>query len=97
MKRTTPIEPFGDALASALREFGLERGVREREIFLRWEEIVGTAVARRTKPQRFVDGRLTLHTSDAVWRQELILHREELRKKINAALPEPIVEEIIVR
>ncbi len=97
MRLSSSITPLGGALAIALREYGLEKGVRRGELFLRWQEIAGPAVASRTQPIRLVDGVLHVRADDPVWRQELILRREELRKLINSAFREPLIVAIVVR
>jgi predicted nucleic acid-binding Zn ribbon protein len=97
MKLSAKITPLGGAIDFALREYGLEKGVRGSELFLRWQEITGPAVASRTQPIRLVDGVLHVRADDPVWRQELILRREELRRLINSALKEPMIVEIVVR
>ena len=88
---------YADALHSALGEYGLERGVKEREVFLRWEEIVGKAIANNAHPSRLDQGRLWIRVSNAGWRQELSLMRTELINKINLAIGVEIVKEVMLR
>ena len=88
---------FGNALHEALKRQGIERPIREQDLVLRWEEIVGTAIARQAQPGGIRNGVLWIAVSDAAWRQELSLMRTELAAKINAALGEEIVKEIRLR
>jgi predicted nucleic acid-binding Zn ribbon protein len=96
---TTNAEPgsLNDALRGALDEFGMERKIREQQIFLRWKDIVGQAIANNSAPLRLRDGKLWIQVPQAVWRQELSMMRSELAEKINSALGCRIVEEIILR
>jgi predicted nucleic acid-binding Zn ribbon protein len=80
-----------------LVEQGLDHGIREQNLFLRWEEIVGIAIAKQATPSRLRNGLLWLKVVDAAWRQELSLMRRELIAKINAALGEEIVKDIRLR
>ena len=89
--------PLGRAMRDALHEFGLERKIKEKEIFIHWEEIVGSAIARHSAPKRFAGGKLWIAVEEAAWRQELSLMRAELVAKINGALGMALVEEIVLR
>ena len=91
------ITPLGGALGDAFRQYGIERQIREREIFSRWSEIVGTTLARHSEPVRLQHGVLMIHVQNAVWRQELSLMRAELSSRINDAIGMELVKEIILR
>ena len=97
MKRFSSPIPIAGALQEALREYGIERKMREQELLTRWVELAGTAVSNHASPSRFRDGILTLRVSDAAWRQELSLRREELRRMLNEALHDEIVMEVVFR
>lgn len=97
MKRARTFATLGAALHGALRETGLEGKVKEKEIFTRWESIVGPAIANNAEPARFSGGTLWIRVSSAAWRQELVLMREELRGTINAALGTELVRELVLR
>ena len=97
MKRPRDIPTLGSALDGALREYGLDRKVKEKEIFTRWDSIVGTAIATNAVPARFSGGTLWIRVASAAWRQELVLMREELRRTINSAIGTDLVREIVLR
>lgn len=84
-------------MKKALAEQGLDRGIREQDLFLRWEEIVGSAIAKQAAPHRLRNGLLWMQVVDSAWRQELSLMRRELVAKINTALGEEIVKDIRLR
>ncbi|PLX31517.1 MAG: hypothetical protein C0600_05460 [Ignavibacteria bacterium] len=88
---------FGAALRDALRRQGIERSVREQDVLVRWDEIVGLAIARQARPLRLHHGVLWITVQDAAWRQELSLMRLELVEKINAAVQDEVVKEIRLR
>lgn len=97
MRRGWQTTPLAKALQRAITQQGLDHGIREQDIFLRWEEIVGVAIANHATPGRLHHGILWLKVVDAAWRQELSLMRLELAAKINAAVDEDIVKEIRLR
>lgn len=91
------IHKLGDALTDAVRQIGIERRLKEYQVITEWREIVGDAVANNAVIKRFEFGKLVLSVSNSVWRQELSLAREKLRKTINDAVGMEIVQDIILR
>lgn len=87
----------GDLLHTYLRESGLEHKLQEAAVPVYWQEIIGQQLTAQTSVKRFEDGRLFIEVQAAVWRQELILRREDIRAKINARAGKEIVKEIIIR
>ncbi len=97
MKTPWKMSPLSSALNEALERQGMTRRIREQEVLLRWEELVGTAIANHAKPERLRGGVLWIHVADAAWRQELHLMRGGLVERINAALGYDIVKELRLR
>ena len=97
MKRIWKTAPLEAALHNAIIQQGLDSGIREQRLFIQWEEIVGAAIARHSKPVRLRNDLLWVQVTEAAWRQELSLMRIELVAKINAALGEDLVKEIRLR
>ena len=97
MKRIWKTAPLEAALHNAIVQQGLDRGIREQRLFIQWEEIVGTAIARHSKPVRLRNGLLWVQVTEAAWRQELSLMRIELVAKINTAVGSDLVKEIRLR
>ncbi|MDT8325712.1 MAG: DUF721 domain-containing protein, partial [Bacteroidota bacterium] len=92
MKNPWHTARLGSALQRALEQQGMSRRIREQEVLLRWEEIVGTAIANHAEPERLRNGVLWLHVTDAAWRHELHLMRGGLVERINTAIGEQVVE-----
>jgi len=97
MKPVSRCSSLADALGTAIKQFGLERKVKEHQIILRWNEIAGQTIANHLTPVRFRDGKLWMKAENAMWRQELSLMRVELMNKLNQAIGMDIIEEIILR
>lgn len=91
------ISKLGDLLKTYLRESGLEHKLLEASVPTFWQETVGNHIAAQSKYKRFEDGRLFIEVEAAVWRQELLLRREDIRTKINTRAGKEIVKEIIIR
>lgn len=90
-------QKVGDLLRSYLKETGLEHKLQEASVPSYWQEIIGQQLAAQTAVKRFEDGKLFIEVPAAVWRQELILRREDIRAKINSRVGKEIVKEIIIR
>jgi predicted nucleic acid-binding Zn ribbon protein len=97
MKSLGRTESLGNALGAAFTAYGLEHGIRERGIFLQWQDIVGPALARHAQPVSIRDGVLLVHCEEAVWRQEVSQMRGGLKERINTHLGAPLVTHIVVR
>ncbi len=78
----------GTALGARLKDLG---------IWQVWEQVVGPAIARRTRPLRLSGGQLTVLVSGAPWMQQLNFMKEELSSKLNLCLGDERVKEIIFK
>ncbi len=85
---------IGEALAKFLRSRGFEKRIKQEDIIRRWPEIVGNKIADKTKPKRITNNILVVKVDDAVWRNEMVYYREEIRKKINSIAGEELVKEL---
>ena len=62
-----------------------------------WESVVGKTISRYTKSLKLNQHRLIITTEVAPLKQELLFSRDMIRTRINEALGEPIVEEVVIR
>ena len=62
-----------------------------------WPEIVGDAISGQCRNLHFEKSRLVVHVHHPGWRQELHMQRFSIMKKLNNAVNEDIISEIIVR
>lgn len=67
------------------------------EIYPAWDAVVGTAVARVTRPDAFTHGVLTVVAKNTVWIQELVMLREQILGGLLDRLGEPLVRDIRFR
>ncbi len=84
-------------LRQFLRDTGLEHKVREYAVPDYWREIVGERIASLSEIKYFENGQLFIEVQAAVWRSEILMRREEIRKKINERCGVETVKEIIIR
>jgi predicted nucleic acid-binding Zn ribbon protein len=92
----TPTE-ISSVIGRALAEFGLTEKVRQYTAVDLWSRVVGEQIAKMTEAEKIIDGRLFVKVANAVWRNELVFHKKDLIAKLNAALQETIVTDIVFK
>lgn len=88
------IKSLGGALDDFLERLGLRKKIREYDAVARWEAVVGEQIAKVAKATRIEQGILTVRVTNSPWRNELVLLKNDLMKKINDSLGEAIVRDI---
>ena len=68
----------GALVPGVLRDLGLAESARALRVAERWEEAVGSEVARHCRPGVLRDGVLETIADSSVWCQQLQLQRPEL-------------------
>jgi predicted nucleic acid-binding Zn ribbon protein len=76
-------------LGSVLKQYGIDKELARYHFVLRWPEIVGEEIARRTRPECLRKGALVVRVCNSVWAQELSFYKpvilNRLRKYLDAA------------
>ncbi len=80
-----------------LRERGLEQKLKELSVPQYWRDTVGEQIDKVSVVKYFENGQLFVEVRAAVWRTELLLRREDIRRKINERCGMELVREIIIR
>ena len=62
-----------------------------------WKNIVGNTIAKNTEIQKFKNGKITVKTSNPIWRNELIFQKEDLLNRLKKEEPELNIKEIEFR
>lgn len=78
-------------------DLGLKKRYDQERIVQQWPEIVGETIARRAKATRIEHGKLYVNVDRPTWRNELILRKKDILKRINAAVKYDVVKDIIFR
>ena len=95
MRRNKTIT-LGEALSDLIREYRLEKGLKEAEVLNIWESIAGKVITARTKRTYLKDGVLHIHLTSSVVRNELMMLRDSLKNRINSRAGEEVVREIVL-
>jgi len=80
-----------------MKKSNLNRKLVEHELMERWEELVGSLVARHTNKINFYQRKLTIYLDSAALKQEVNSRKEMLLERINTGLNGKVVDEIIIR
>jgi len=88
-------ESIASIIARGLQDLGIARKVKQASIEHLWPELVGPEVAAHTRVIKVDLGRLFVAVDSPVWRQELLFHRSEFLQKLNTALGESVISDIM--
>lgn len=78
--------PIGEALDQVVRRRGWDERLRGAAAWTRWEEIVGTDMARRCEPVRLAGGVLVVRAESSVWATQLRYLVPQLRANATEVL-----------
>jgi len=88
---------LGDAIRAFLKQSKLGKGIQGAQIELAWESIVGKTVAKYTDKIEIKGSTLFIYTTVAPLKNELLFQKEILIKRVNEALGENVVKEMVIR
>ncbi len=80
-----------------LQQNNLEGKLAEVRLIRAWEELLGKTIARYTKRLYIKNKILYVSVSSSVVRNELLLIRDELMKKLNETAGNEIIHKIILK
>ncbi len=76
---------------------GMEEACQQFKTLQLWNTVVGEAIAEATVLERFTGGQLFIRVKNPAWRMELNFRKKEILAKLNTALNNVMVQEIIFR
>ena len=90
-------QTLGEVLNEYLDTMRLKRKLKESRIGKEWEEIVGSNAAALTRKVYIRDGVLYAVLDSSVLRNELLMMRETLIRRINEHAGEEIIHKIVLK
>jgi predicted nucleic acid-binding Zn ribbon protein len=88
---------LGDALRNFLQKSQLKGSIQALQIEEVWEQIMGKTVARYTDKISIHGHTLYVNTTVAALRQELLYQKENIIKRVNEALGEKVIKDVVIR
>ena len=89
------------SIAEAMQQFlaasKLRGGIQALQIEDVWEDIMGKTIARYTDKLQIIGDKLIITTHVAPLRNELIYQKEKIKQRVNEALKEKIIKDVIVQ
>jgi hypothetical protein len=88
---------IGDAMKHFLAGSRLRGSIQALQIEDAWEEIMGKTVARYTDKIQIIGDKLIIHTQVAPLKHELAYQKEKIKQRVNEALGQKVINEVIVQ
>jgi len=88
------MQSIQQVLDTYLRKSGLAKGIAQQQALNLWPEVVGSSIARNTKPEKVEHGVLYIKTKSSTWRQELQLRKRDIIEQLNAAVEHSAIKDI---
>ena len=88
---------IGEALRNFLNKSNLKNGLRAVQIESIWEEIMGKTIARYTDKIQIINTTLFIYTSIGALKQELVYQKPKIIERINEALQEKVISEVVIK
>ena len=85
-----------DAIDQMLKVYKLKRKFDETSLIVAWPEMMGKAIANRTKDIFIRDRKLFIRIESAVIKNELVMMRSIIIEKMNERAGSHIIDEIIL-
>ncbi|MEN6456968.1 MAG: DUF721 domain-containing protein [Prolixibacteraceae bacterium] len=95
--RKSNTEKLGDLIRGYVEDNHLENKLKEVDIISSWEGLLGKTVAGYTQGLRITNGTLFVKISSPVVRNELLMMKEEIRKRLNEKGGKEIIRQIVFR
>ena len=88
---------IGDAMKKFLEGSRIKGGIQALQIEDIWEEIMGKTIARYTDKLQIIGDKLIITTNVAPLKNELIYQKEKIKQRVNEAMKQKVVDEVIIQ
>ena len=88
---------INEAMQEFLKSSRIKGGIQALQIEDIWEDIMGKTVARYTDKLQIIGDKLIIKTNVAPLKNELIYQKEKIKQRVNEALKQKVVNEVIVQ
>jgi hypothetical protein len=88
---------IGEALKEFLKKSRLKNGVQALQVEEAWEKIMGKTIADYTDKIEIINGTLFISTSVAPLKNELVYQKEKIIERVNEALGERVIKEVVIK
>jgi predicted nucleic acid-binding Zn ribbon protein len=95
--RRSNTQSLAEALRDYISEMKMERKLKEVDVVQSWESLLGKTIARYTRNIYLSRGILYVEITSSVVKNELVMMREEIRKRMNNQAGEEMITKIVFK
>jgi predicted nucleic acid-binding Zn ribbon protein len=88
---------LGQAMQEFLKRSRIKGDIQALQIEDVWEEIMGKTVARYTDKLQIIGEKLIITTQVAPLKNELKYQKEKIKQRVNEALQQRVINEVIIQ
>ncbi|HUM65337.1 MAG TPA: DUF721 domain-containing protein [Chitinophagaceae bacterium] len=88
---------IGSAIQHFLNQSPIKGDIQAMQIDDAWEQIMGKTIARYTDKLQIFGDKLFITTSVAPLKQELIYQKEKIIQRVNEALGQKVIREVVIQ
>lgn len=88
---------LGDALKQFVSKSTLKNGLRAVQIEEIWEQVMGKTIAKYTDKIQIINQTLFIQTAVGPLKQELLYQKGKIVERINEALKENVIKEVVIQ
>jgi hypothetical protein len=85
------------ALGELIKVYHLKSKLSQTKLKVEWEQIMGKTIAKYTEQVFVKDKILFIYTTNAALKNELLYSKEGIIKKVNDAIEEGYVNDVIIK
>ena len=86
-----------DALRQFLKQSRLKSGIHAVQIEDVWEKIMGKTIAKYTDKIKIVNQTLFIESQVAPLKNELMYQKDKIIERVNEALGETVIKEVVIK
>jgi hypothetical protein len=86
-----------DAIQQFLKQSRLKGSIQALQIEDIWEQIMGKTIARYTDKIQIINQTLFISSTVAPLKNELLYQKEKIIERVNEALGEKVINEVIIK
>ena len=86
-----------DAIQQFLKQSRLKSGMQAMRIEEVWEQIMGKTIAKYTDKIQIINQTLFINTAVGPLKNELLYQKDKILERVNEALGEKVITEVVIK
>jgi len=93
-KRSSKEKHLGDVIDKLLKAYNLEDKMKELDLLEAWPDLMGKAVAHRTKSIEIKNQKLLLKIDSSVMREQLHIGKQVIIHRVNEFMGKEVIKDV---